>query len=496
VPSKPKRPSPQRALAPQWVSPALPAAGSKVSRFDVPPHPGPDVAADGSSLRVVVLVPRRAGVADRDRLWGFTRAWWARNHPDWPIYECDGSPPDEPFNRGAALNAAAAEAGEWDVCVCIDGDVLIDAGPVRSGVALAASTGHPVSAYHERVLLSPQATTRVLGGYTGDWRVRGFARAIWYHSVSSAYVVRRDLWEAVGGFDELFVGWGWEDIAFRCATETVAGVPLTQMAGSLFHLHHQKSAENDQKSATYLANELRAQRYIDARFDVDATGVLLAEAGKVRTVHPVAAPVSSTRIPRILHRTVPAETTAEVEAWWSEFANMHPRWRLETYREPLDPADWPMVGDLLDSCTSGAQRGGLIRLEALYRWGGVYVDSDCKPGVRTFDSLLDLRGFAAWEDVKVIPDAVLGCEPRHPAWAEMIHLAREAVRRKRGAWESGPGVTTKVLPGRDDVLLLPPGSFFAVNYHEPREAFASYEPEPWTHAVHQYHFSWDPKAGG
>jgi hypothetical protein len=463
-----------------------------VSRFDVPPHPGPEVAADGSSLRVVVLVPRRAGVADRDRLWGFTRAWWARNHPDWPIHECDGSPPDEPFNRGAALNAAADEAGEWDVCVCIDGDVLIDAGPVRAAVALAAATGHPVSAYHERVLLSPQATTRVLGGYTGDWRVRGFARAIWYHSVSSAYVVRRDLWDAVGGFDELFVGWGWEDIAFRCATETVAGVPLTQMAGTLYHLHHQKSAENDQKSATYLANEQRAQRYIDARFDVDATGVLLAEAGKVRTVHPAAAPASSTRIPRILHRTVPEHTTAEVEGFWTDFGNLHPRFELRTYRDPLDPADWPMMGDLFGACENGAQLAGLIRLEALWTHGGIYVDSDVRPLQPIPDALLEVPAWAAWEDIRVVPDAVLGSMPRHPAFAEMLKLAREAVRRKRGAWESGPGVTTAVLPGRSDVLLLPPGSWYAVNYHV-KEQLADYEPEPWAWGLHMWHFSWNPK---
>jgi hypothetical protein len=153
-----------------------------------------------------------------------------------------------------------------------------------------------------------------------------------------------------------------------------------------------------------------------------------------------------------------------------------------------------MTGDLFSACTSGAQLAGLVRLEALYTHGGIWVDSDVEP-LRPMDSLLDLRGFAAYEDRRVVPDAIFGCEPRHPAWAEMIYLAREAVRRKRGAWESGPGVTTKVLPGRFDVLLLPPGSLYPYSYNSPELADNDHAAEqPWAFTVHRWHFSWNPKA--
>ena len=99
-------------------------------------------------------------------------------------------------------------------------------------------------------------------------------------------------------------------------------------------------------------------------------------------------------IPRILHRTVPKETTEQVEGWWDQLQALHPDWEAHTWREPINPDDFPLVGRLLDACQTGAQRADLIRLEVLYRFGGFYVDSDCEP-FRPFDSLLPLHAVAA-----------------------------------------------------------------------------------------------------
>jgi mannosyltransferase OCH1-like enzyme len=193
-------------------------------------------------------------------------------------------------------------------------------------------------------------------------------------------------------------------------------------------------------------------------------------------------------IPRILHRTVPTETTAQVETWWARFGELHPDWELRTYRDPLDPAEWPLTAHAWDSCTSGAQRAGLIRLEALYRFGGIYVDSDCEP-FQSLEPLLACHAFAAWEDELVIPDAVLGAEPEHPVIRTAISLA--IARIGQGAWASGPGVTTELFTGRPDILLLPPGSFYDVHYRDPRrQRKMQQEPSPWTFLRHHYAGSW------
>ena len=66
-----------------------------------------------------------------------------------------------------------------------------------------------------------------------------------FDACSSAVVVTRKTWDAVGGFDERFVGWGWEDVAFRCAVETVTGRELTKIASTCWHLFHITSSGNN-----------------------------------------------------------------------------------------------------------------------------------------------------------------------------------------------------------------------------------------------------------
>lgn len=437
--------------------------------------------------RVAILVPRRAGDPIRDRLWTFTRAKWAELFPDWPIVE--GHHDEGPFSRSAAVNRAALEAGPWDAAVVIDGDVLPDPDAIRAAVAIAA-TGRAALGFDRRMHLNREGTEKVLEGFRGSWSP--FVEKEFRDSVSSAVAVSRGLWEAIGGFDELFVGWGWEDVAFWNAAATLGGAEPARVVGRLWHLWHPRSTEARPSEATFQTNRERGRRYRRARFDLEATLELIAEAGTVQARPPVRPPLDRrpTRIPRVLHRTVPEETSSEVEAWWTRFGELHPGWRLETHRDPLDPAKWPETGDLWHLCTSGAQRAGLIRLEALYRFGGIYVDSDVEP-YRSFEPLLELPGFAAWEDSKTVPDAVLGFAPRHPAVAIMLERARAAILRGAKAWESGPGVTTATLPGRSDVLLLPPGSFFPYHYTEKDRRDEDHAgAQPWSFAAHHWHHSW------
>ncbi len=410
-------------------------------------------------MKVAILAPFRPGAEDRLKLWSFAKTWWLNDYPDWPIYEGTG-PMVGPFCRSAAINEAASKAGDWDVAVIIDTDTLCDPNAVKAAVEVAAATGGMALAGDERVMLSRQGTAKIMGGYKGNWRVRGIQERVYTDGCSCCVVVPRALWDAVGGFDEFFKGWGYEDIAFRIACEGLSGKPMVKLSSAMFHLWHTTSHENNPRTDTYKANSQRCERYKAAQGDREAIALLLAES----TEEP--APVvelGPTRIPRILHRTVPADTSEQVEHWWTHLQQLHPGWEYRTYREPIDPEDWPLTGDLWDKCANGAQKAGLIRLEALVRDGGIYIDSDCQP-YQSLEPLLHLPAFAAWEDSKCVPDAVLGAEQGHPAFLLMIEKARAAIQAGGDAWHSGPGVTTEVLPGRSDCLLLPPGAFYPHHY--------------------------------
>lgn len=200
-------------------------------------------------------------------------------------------------------------------------------------------------------------------------------------------------------------------------------------------------------------------------------------------------------IPRILIRTVPAVTSDEVEAFWRSACEICEDWNHVTYRDPVDPSLFPRTANAWALCTSGAQLAGLIRLEALWHHGGVYIDSDVEL-FAPLTPLLDLAAFAGWEDAACIPDAVLGAEPHHPAIDECIELALSRLRSGSGdtrtgsgAWATGPGVTTTVLADRDDVAVFPPASFYPYHYTERHRRHEDHR-GPGTFAAHHWAASW------
>lgn len=229
-------------------------------------------------MNVRLIVPRRADRGERDRLWRFCSAYWRRERPGWEIVE--GEHTDGPFNRSAAINTAAE--GDWDVAVIVDADTVVDAEPVERGVALAARSGDLILPFDTRCLLSRQGTRRVLAGLSGPWDRWVAARqtpADSYEYVSGCQIVPRSLWDAVGGFDPRFEGWGGEDDAFTAACQALTGVDprRARLSGSAWHLWHRPSPYANHRRATYRMAKALSDRYLAAAGSEDAMRELLAE---------------------------------------------------------------------------------------------------------------------------------------------------------------------------------------------------------------------------
>ena len=201
-------------------------------------------------------------------------------------------------------------------------------------------------------------------------------------------------------------------------------------------------------------------------------------------------------IPARLIRTIPEHPSAEAERFWRQACDLHPGWEHVTYQDPLNPDWWPLTSHAWPWCQTGAQFAGLIRLEALFHGGGIYIDSDLEL-FRTLEPLRNTRGFAVWEDPNTVPDFVLGAEPEHPAIRACLTLALTRIqsdatdwRTGNGAWATGPGVTTTTLPGRNDFLLLPPATFAPYHYSEPERANEDHAALPFTFGAHRWRHSW------
>lgn len=419
-------------------------------------------------LRVVVLVPWRSDGGWRDRLWEFCRSVWTAEH-SWPVFE--GVSPDGPFNRSAAVNDAATQAGDWDVAVILDTDVLVDPDAVREAVERADETGRLVITHSRRIDVNRVGTQQILT--RGRVLVRpGWRQNVWAESESSCVAVSRRLWDRVGGFDERFRGWGYEDSAFRIACELVAGEAI-KLPGDVLHLWHERASTPDSplraKNAQLLAR-YRAASPVDGRIVV---------------------PDDDGLIPRIFHRTVPELVDAQLESWWEQRMKLHPDWEFRTYRDPIDPKLFPRTSPLWSRCETGAQKADLIRLEALVQWGGVYVDADCRP-LGSHEPLRCCPAYAAWEDETTIPNAVIGARPGHPAIEEALAQAIAGVERRRKTYDTGVSVTTKVWRDRTDMVLFPPGTFYPHHYLQKNRA--GQNTGPWSIEEHMWHHSWGDDA--
>lgn len=192
-------------------------------------------------------------------------------------------------------------------------------------------------------------------------------------------------------------------------------------------------------------------------------------------------------IPNIFHRSIPPAIPAEFRQWWNRLTQIHPGWTFRTHRDPLNPDEWEL-GFLFERCTAGAQLAGLVRVEAVWRWGGWYIDMDVEP-LKHFGPLCDHQLAIASEDGTLYTDAVFGAEAGHPALRAIMDRFLE------GYWsdsphDTGPTLMTEVLTGRDDVTVLPAETFYPYLYwekHRRRENFAA---NPNTYAVHHWNFSW------
>ena len=178
--------------------------------------------------RAVVLVAWRPGNPWRNENWLHVEAFWRRS--TYPIFAA-GAAQTGTFNRGAARNEAARNAGDWDVAILADADTLPEIEFVSAAVELAASEQRAVLPYRHFVRLRPRETQDVtrregpLPRRITEWPPQP--------PVGGCLIVPRRLWDETNGYDERFLTWGYEDTALWAALGGASRVD-----GFLWHLWH------------------------------------------------------------------------------------------------------------------------------------------------------------------------------------------------------------------------------------------------------------------
>ena len=91
---------------------------------------------------------------------------------------------------------------------------------------------------------------------------------------SGVYVTTPRTWDAHGGQDERFRGWGFEDAAWYLAHETLLGAAPIRHAGRVYALSH---VAEIRAGAHYDANASLMERYRAADGDATAMDQLVSE---------------------------------------------------------------------------------------------------------------------------------------------------------------------------------------------------------------------------
>jgi hypothetical protein len=235
------------------------------------------------SVKTVFLVPRRNDGGHRDALWAWCRRRWETYFPEIPIIE--GHHTDGPFNRSAAINRAAREAGDWDLGIVIDSDIFIRVSQLTQALKTAATTGKVTWAHRRWRGLHEDHTARVLGRFSRGKHRRTviFTAEVDNEDMdilvertnpiswSCCVVIPRPVWDDLGGFDERFVGWGMEDMAFKSLVTCLYG--WERIPGDVYHLWHPRSEERivkGQPGSTappeYVVNMRLGRRYMVAAY--------------------------------------------------------------------------------------------------------------------------------------------------------------------------------------------------------------------------------------
>jgi hypothetical protein len=209
---------------------------------------------------VTVVIPWRPQPSRVAALEAVT-AWYAQNLPEATVTLVDTD--DEIFNLARCRNVGVAAAAAGEVVVINDADTLPEIEALSVAIAAAPTSS---------VVHLPYTEYRWLGASGSREFAEGMPLpqcdfVLISGACSGVYVTTPETWARLGGQDERFRGWGFEDAAWYVAHETLAGEVPRRNEGRVYALHHQAEPREGEQ---YDANAALMERYRDASGDAEA----------------------------------------------------------------------------------------------------------------------------------------------------------------------------------------------------------------------------------
>lgn len=146
-----------------------------------------------------------------------------------------------PFNRSQARNNAV-KGSSGEILILADADTTIPSW-FHLGMNISMMESYPWILSARYVCVDERCTRQIVAGPTDELIDDVAVESELGTSPGGIAVIPREGFDAAGGYDENFQGWGFEDDAFRTAADTLWGNHLR--SGEVLHLWHPRTpAEN------------------------------------------------------------------------------------------------------------------------------------------------------------------------------------------------------------------------------------------------------------
>jgi mannosyltransferase OCH1-like enzyme len=183
-------------------------------------------------------------------------------------------------------------------------------------------------------------------------------------------------------------------------------------------------------------------------------------------------------IPRTVHHIWigPDPLPADHRAWIESWKRHHPTWEFRLWTEDNLPAH-PIRPEILERLRAPVERADILRLEILYRYGGVYADGDLEC-LRPIDAILEGTDFVGvCHKPGRITNTMIAAVPGHA----LLERALEQVNPMDTYWTgqserlkevAGPLLLQRLVSDFPDVKLLDPSVCFPSTPEERERAIA------------------------
>lgn len=180
----------------------------------------------------VVLPWRDAGCSYRKHHFDFLLNYYSQEF-DVIVADNEGD-----FNRSAARNFGVEQTTS-DVVVIIDADNYIPYTQIHEAVRVATRSNNLVKPFQWFGYLTEESTALFYELHENpvvDFEPT-YVDPPQQDFTGGAYVMKKFLWQEVGGMDEGFIGWGAEDDAFHLLCKS-KGIKARYVEGRDYHLYH------------------------------------------------------------------------------------------------------------------------------------------------------------------------------------------------------------------------------------------------------------------